>query len=124
MDIQFMSDVYGCAVYVVNYISRRQKGVSELLRQARAEARKQNSSIKQQVREIDSTFSNNDEISAHEAVYIVFQHPMRKASRQIVLVNTSPPDERGEILKPVNDIKELDDDFEEIFTSGLIKKIR
>ena len=49
MDIQFVLDVYACAVYIVNYISKAQKGMSELLRQACTEARKGNSSIKQQV---------------------------------------------------------------------------
>ena len=54
MDIQFVLDVYACAVFMVNYISKPQKGMSELLRQACVEARKHNSSIKQQVRDIGS----------------------------------------------------------------------
>ena len=62
MDIQFVLDVYACAVYIVNYISKAQKGMSELLREACTEARKGNSSIKQQVRDIGSKFVNNVEI--------------------------------------------------------------
>ena len=31
MDIQFVVDVYACAVYMVTYISKVQKGMSELL---------------------------------------------------------------------------------------------
>ena len=31
MDIQFVEDVYACAVYMVTYISKAQKGMSELL---------------------------------------------------------------------------------------------
>ena len=96
--------------------------MSDLLRQACVEARKQNSTIKQQVRDIGSTFLNNVEISAQEAVYIILQLPMRKASRQIVFINTSPKDERVEVLKPVSYINELDDDSEDIFASGLIKR--
>ena len=96
--------------------------MSELLREACTEARKGNSSIKQQVRDIGSKFVNNVEISAQEAVYIVLQLPMRKASRQIVFINTSPLEERVELLKPLNDIKEMDDDCEEIYTSGLLKR--
>jgi len=75
MDIQFILDVYACAVYITNYISKAQKGMSELLRQACTEARK--ATIKQQVRDIGSKFLNNVEISAQEAVYIVLQLPMR-----------------------------------------------
>ena len=47
---------------------------------------------------------------------------MRKASRQIVFINTSPRDEQVEVLKPISDIKDMDDDSEEIFTGGLIKR--
>ena len=80
MDIQFVLDVYACAMYIVSYISKAQKGMSELLRQASAEARKGNSNIKQQVRDIGNKFLNSVEISAQEAVYIVLQLPMKKSS--------------------------------------------
>lgn len=64
--------MYACAVYIANYISEAQKVMSELLRQACTEAKKGNSNIKQQVRDIRSKFLNNVEISAQEAVYIVY----------------------------------------------------
>ena len=66
MDIQYVLDVYACAVCIVNYISKAQKGMSELLRQACAETRKGNCSIKQHVRDIGSKFVNNVEISAQQ----------------------------------------------------------
>ena len=59
MDIQFVLDVYACAMYIVSYISKAQKGMSELLRQACTEARKGNSSIKQQVRDIGNKLISN-----------------------------------------------------------------
>ncbi|CAB3994303.1 Hypothetical predicted protein [Paramuricea clavata] len=52
MDVQFILDVYACescAMYIVSYISKAQKGMSELLRKACAEAEEGNSNIKQQV---------------------------------------------------------------------------
>ena len=57
-DIQFVVDVYACAVYMVTYISKAQKGMSELLQQACTEANKENSSIKQQVRDIGKVLNN------------------------------------------------------------------
>ena len=42
MDIQFVLDVYACAMYIVLYISKAQKGMSELLRKACAEAKEGN----------------------------------------------------------------------------------
>lgn len=68
--------------------------MSELLRRACDEVRKGNSTIKQQVRDIANKFLNNVEISGQEAVYILLQLPMRKSSRQVVFINTSPPENR------------------------------
>jgi hypothetical protein len=73
MDIQFVLDVYACAMYIVSYISKAQKGMSELLRKACAEAKEGNANIKQQVRDIGNKFLNSVEISAQEAVYVVLQ---------------------------------------------------
>ena len=122
MDIQYVLDVYACAVYIANCISKGQKGMSELLREACHEARQGNNTIKQQVRDIGSKFLNNVEIGAQEAVYIVLQLPMRKSSRQIIFINTSPPNERVELLKPMDDIKNMEDDSEEIYTSGKLNR--
>ena len=122
MDIQFVLDVYACAVYIVSYISKAQKGMSDLLRTACKEAKRGNSNIKQQVRDIGNRFLNNVEISAQEAVYIVLQLPMRKSSRQVVFINTSPPEDRVQLLKPLQEIDAMEDDSDEVYASGLIKR--
>lgn len=56
MDIQFILDPYACAVYIVSYISKGQRGMSNLLRHACEEARTSNSDIRQQVRRIENNF--------------------------------------------------------------------
>ena len=71
MDIQFVLDVYTCAMYIVSYISKAQKGMSQLLQRACDEAREGNSSIKQQVRDIGNKFLNSVEISAHAGSSLV-----------------------------------------------------
>ena len=122
MDIQYVLDVYACAMYIVSYISKAQKGMSELLRRAVAEAKEGNTNIKQQVRDIGNKFLNSVEISAQEAVYVVLQLPMRKASRSVIFINTSPPAERVELLKPLSEIENMEDDSEEIQSGGLLKR--
>ena len=82
MDIQFVLDVYACAVYIVSYISKSQGGMSELLRTACEEARQGNTSVKQQVRDIGHKSLNSVEISAQEAAYIAFQLPTRSHIHQ------------------------------------------
>lgn len=120
MDIQFVLDIYACAMYIVSYISKAQKGISQLLQRACDAARDGNSSIKQQVRDIGNKFLNSVEISAQEAVYIVLQLPMRKSSREVIFISTAPPDERVQLFKSMNEIEEMDADSEEIHSNGLL----
>ena len=67
MDIQFILDMYACAMYIVSYISKAQKGMSELLRKAVAEAKEGNTNVKQQVRDIGNKFLNSVEISTQRS---------------------------------------------------------
>ena len=126
MDIQFVLDVYACAMYIVSYVSKTQKGRSQLLQRVCDEARDGNSTIKQQVRDIGNKFLNSVEIhvGAQEAVYIhvVLQLPMRKSSKKMIFIPTAPPDERVQLLKSVNEIEEMDDDSEEIHSNGLLQR--
>ena len=122
MDVQFVLDVYAYAMYIVSYISKAQKGMSELFHKGCAEAKEGNLTIKQQVRDIGNKFLNSVEISAQEAVYIILQLPMRKSSRSVVFINTSPPDQRVELLKPMSEIEEMEDECEEIHSGGLLKR--
>ena len=61
------------------------------------------------------------EISAKEAVNIVLQLPMRKSSCQVVFINTSPSEDTVQLLKPLQEINDLEDDSNEIYASGQIK---
>ena len=36
--------------------------------------------------------------------------------------NTTPPDKRVQLLKPVNDIKEMEDDREDVYTTSLLQR--
>ena len=93
MDVQFVLDVYACAMYIVSYISKAQKGMGELLCKACAEAREGNANIKQQVWvcDIGNKFLNSVEISAQEAVYIILQLPMRSPQEMLYLSTHLPP---------------------------------
>ena len=59
-DLQFILDPYACAMYIVNYINKSQKGMSALLDRACKEAREGNMDIKQSVRHIGNMFLNNN----------------------------------------------------------------
>ena len=47
---------------------------------------------------------------------------MTKASQSVIFINTSPPAERVELLKPLSEIENMEDDSEEIQSGGLLKR--
>ncbi|CAC5416157.1 unnamed protein product [Mytilus coruscus] len=104
-----------CAVYIVSYISKSQKGMSALiLDQAAKEARQGNLDLKHQVRHIGNNFSNSVETSAQEATYLTLQMPLTKATRQVVFINTSPRHKRTFLLKQLSALEKLGPDSTEI----------
>ena len=122
MDIQYILDPYACAVYILSYITKGQRGMSKLLRKASEEARSGNKDIVNKVRHIGNKFLNAVEISAQEAVYLVLQMPLRRSSREFQFINTSNPEERTLLLKTMDEIQDLPDNSEDIESDNLIKR--
>ncbi|XP_078380327.1 uncharacterized protein LOC144663302 [Oculina patagonica] len=122
MDIQYILDPYACAVYILSYITKGQRGMSKLLRRASEEASSGNKDIMNKVRHIGNKFLNAVEISAQEAVYLVLQMPLRRSSREFQFINTSNPEERTFLLKTMDKLQELPDNSEDIESDNLIKR--
>ena len=93
LDIQIVLEPYGCALYVVRYISKSQRSMSAQLEAVAKEARKGNLDIKKQVRHIRNVFSNCVEVSAQESVYLALQIPLTKGTQNVVYINTCTPAE-------------------------------
>ena len=122
MDIQFVLDPYACAIYILSYITKGQRGMSKLLRKACEEAKEGNKNIVNKVRHIGNEFLNAVKISAQEAVYLVLQMLLRRSSREFQFINTSDPDERTFLLKSMDKIKELPDNSIDIESDNVVKR--
>ncbi|XP_053402924.1 uncharacterized protein LOC123548901 [Mercenaria mercenaria] len=122
VDIQFVLDPYACAMYIVSYISKSQRGMSNLLHAAAKEARNGNLDIKRQVRHIGNVFSNSVEVSAQEAVYLVLQMPLTKSTRDVVFINTSTSNERVQLLKPASVLENMPAESTDIMSDNVIKR--
>lgn len=96
--------------------------MSELLRKAAEEVKAGNTCLREQIRTVGNRFLNAVEISAQEAAYICLQLPFKRSSRQVVFVNTSPPDERVSLLKPQYLLKQMDENDEDIHCSNDISR--
>ena len=122
LDIQIVLEPYGCASYIVGYISKSQRGMSAQLDAAAKEARKGNLDLKKQVRHIGNVFSNCVEVSAQEAVYLDLQIPLTKCTRDIVFVNTSVPEERIFLLKSKAALDELPAESTDVESDNVIQR--
>lgn len=63
-EIQFILDPYACVSYIVSYISKGQRGLSNLLSDACQEAKRKDSDIRQKVRRIGNQCLSHVEIGA------------------------------------------------------------
>ena len=122
LDIQIVLEPYGCASYIVGYISKSQRGMSAQLDAAAKEARKGNLDLKKQVRHIGNVFSNCVEVSAQEAVYLDLQIPLTKCTRDVVFINTSVPEERIFLLKPKAALDELPAESTDVESDSVIQR--
>ena len=121
-DLQFVLDPYACAVYIVSYVSKSQRGMSALMDRTCKEARNGNKDLKEQVRHIGNAFLNSVEVSAQEAAYLLLQMPLTSASREVVFINTSHPDERTFLLKSKASLEKLPQNSTDIQASNVIKR--
>jgi len=122
MDLQYVLDPYACAMYIVSYIAKSQRGMSNLLFHATQEAREGNDHLKDQVRKIGHKFLNHVEVSAQEAVYFVLQIPLKQSSRQVVFINTSPKEQRVVMLKSPVVLQKLSDDSPDITATSILQR--
>ena len=122
MDLQYITDAYACAMYIISYMSKGQRGMSDLMKRACSDAREQSSDIRKQVQSISNKFLRHVEISAQEAVYLTLQMPLRKSSTGFVFINTSPIEERPFLLKSQEILETLPDDSDDVKCSNIIQR--
>lgn len=124
MDLQFVLDAYSCVSYIVSYISKGQRGLSNLLMDAANESQLQDSCIKQQVRRIGNQFLSSVEIGAQEAVYLVLQMPLRRCTRDVVYVDTKKTNERTTLIKPYSQLKDLPSTSNNVEMDSVLKRYK
>ena len=110
MDIQFVLDVYSCIVYILQYISKGDRGMSKVLRDAIKDIRKGNMDIRHRLKTISEKFLHATEISAQEAVYYLLGMNVSESSRLCSFINTSLPDKRIHLVKSKEELELLNDD--------------
>lgn len=119
-NIQFVLDPYGAACYIIDYINKSDRGMSNILREALHQIREGNKNLHDCLRQLSTKFHNNSELSIQEACYNILQLHMSESSESCVFIPTFPLENRVRMIKSKDDLKNLPDNSTEIFADGLI----
>ena len=120
MDIQFITDPYGCATYVSAYLLKSNAVMSGLMQKVSDETRYGDMSHRQRLNKIAAAFHSGQEVGGPEASYGILSMPVAFASRSSTYINTFRSEDRHLILKHAKILKKLPNDSEDIFQSGLL----
>lgn len=122
MDFQFVSEEFSLASYIINYISEVEAGLSKLSRDAANDILNGNLSIKEKFRKIANIFINGNLMSTQEAGYHAVSLALSKSSRRVIFINTSKINERICMLKKREDLKEMNENSNEIYMKNFVEK--
>ena len=123
MDFQIIQDEYACATYVVEYVNKHNRGISNLQRQII------------QIMDENPEFDNVDitkkmsvdqlhcvERPAQEAAWYLLREPMAKSLIATVYIPTIYPAERQRIRKTLKELNELNEDCTDIWKENWFDK--
>ena len=119
-DIQPCLSPHAMIDYILNYVTKGQKGMSAQMEKACKDANKGNMDLKQSVQHISNVFLNAVETGQEEATFLLLQAVMTFMSRESVFINTSPPSERTFLVKSKKQLEQLDPDSTDIAVDNLI----
>lgn len=122
-DFQFITEEYSCAAYVVEYVNKTNRGVSNLQRKI-IEIMDQHPDfdIVEITRSLSVNVLNHTEITSQEAAWYLLREPMSKTSVQIVYIPTVWPIERLRIKKTMQQLSELDEESTDIWKENWFDK--
>ncbi|GFR07896.1 ATP-dependent DNA helicase [Trichonephila clavata] len=111
-NIQFITEEYSCAAYVVKYVNKANRGISNLQRQI-IKIMDEHSSfdIVEITRKMSIDMLNTVEITSQEAAWYLLREPMSKSSIQIVYIPTVWPIERQRFRRTRKELEEMNCEF-------------
>ncbi len=122
MDAQFIVDPWACAMYIVDYINKSNRGLSKLLRDAMVECNEGNLTIAEKLKHIGHKFVNASEISSQEAAWCLLHLNMHASSVGNIHISSGPINERVRMAKSRAQLEaeqQLDPTSTAVFNSNL-----
>ena len=88
MDIQFVLDAYSCVMYILSYITKAEREMGDLLRNAQKEAVEGNVDAVAQLRNLGSLYLQHREISVMGSIYTTCSMPLQMSTRKVLFIQT------------------------------------
>jgi len=123
MDIQYVTDAYACVVYIVSYISKAEREMSQLLDHAQTEAKEGNADAQQAMKKLGRVYLHHREVSAQEAVYRVCGLRLKESSRKVQFIPVGDNPVRMSLPLAVIQ-KKSPDDSSDIWMTSLLDKYK
>lgn len=123
MDFQIIQDEYSCAAYVVEYVNKHNRGISNLQRQI-IEIMDENPEfdIVDITKKISINMLHSVEMPAQEAAWYLLREPMAQSSIVNIYIPTIWPTERQRIRKTLKELNELNDDCTDVWKENWFDK--
>ncbi|XP_077978182.1 uncharacterized protein LOC144433703 [Glandiceps talaboti] len=118
MDIQYITDVWGCIAYITSYMCKPEREMSDLMKNAVKEA---NTTL-DKLKAIGNTFLRSREVSQHEAITRLIGLPLRQTNIAVKYVPTGYEEDRTRMLKSMTELEQMDDDSESVYISSILDK--
>lgn len=88
MDIQYILDEYGCIMYMLSYISKPERELSDYLKTIVKEMSPETATEREEMKEVLQAYSKHREVSAQESVARTCSLKMKSCSREVVFLPT------------------------------------
>ncbi|XP_049514317.1 uncharacterized protein LOC119432693 [Dermacentor silvarum] len=123
MDLQYILEEYSCATYVLDYINKTNRGVSDLHRKL-IQLREQypDADYTDTLKKLGMDVLNSVEMSSQEAAWYLLRLAMSKSSRDIVFIPSCWYDERQRVKKTRAQLRALDDEDTNVWKETCIEK--
>lgn len=122
-DFQFITEEYSCAAYVVEYVNKTNRGVSNLQRQIiQIMDEHPEFNLFDITKNISINLLNHTEMTSQEAAWYLLREPMSRSSTVIVYIPTIWPVERHRIRKSMKELSELEDDSTNVWKENWFDK--
>ena len=125
MDLQFILEEYACAGYVVEYVNKTNRGISNLQRELiKLHEQYPDQDYTSLLKKVSIQLLNSVEMCSQEGAWYLLRQPMSEASRKVEFVPTMWQEHRTKTRKRNKRMDEegIADDSTDVWTSNIVQK--